>query len=344
MSLKYLGTYASEKEYRADKTAWNYSKIKDGLKHPLSYRKRHILGDNSEDIDNEGLRDGHLIDVRLLGTETDFEEKYHISNLSSLPTEKRKKFADILMELTSQQTVDDVFQGDFIETCRKTWDIIGGIGNSKFETFIEKFPGSDIELYYSELRQSVNKTVISLEKLEKADTACRSLKTEEGTREFFQGEGINQLPIQYELNGKRFRCMFDRVKIDHKNKTLEFSDVKNCFEPHEFLRQYLKLGYYIQQGVYSEGGVSYRDALFPDYEILPFSFYVVDIENYHRPLKWTMEFGLENPWNGFTHNYKYYKGIWTIIEDIGWHIENDEWRIKKNHFDSKGQVIYKIGD
>lgn len=339
---RFIKVYDSEAEYRADKESWNYSRIKDGLKHPLSYRKKHILGDNSDDPDNEGLNDGKLLDIRLLGTEEDFENQYFLSSLQTLPTEKRKLFADTLMQITLEQTKDNVFEGNFIDCCQRAWDSIGGVGNSKFSTFMEKFAGSDIDQYYEQCRKSTGRTVISYNQLEKIDFACNSLKTEESTGEFFQGDGINQLPIQYEYNGKLYRCMFDRMKIDKENKTLEFADVKNCFEPHEFVRQYLKMSYYIQQGVYSKGAIAYRDALFPEFEILSFSFYVADINGYHKPLKWTINFSFEDPWSGFTINNRYYKGIWQIIEDIEWHIENDEWRIKREHHEKNGQLTFTI--
>lgn len=344
--LKLIEVLNSEAEYRAH-PAWNYSKIKAWLsKNPLGWRKKYILGDNSEDEDNTGIRDGHLIDCKLLGTEEDFESQYFVGEIDKLPTPKEKLFADTLMSKTIDYIDSEgIFQGDFIECCREVYSEIGGVGNSKFETFISKFEGSEIEKYYLQLRKSIGKKVISYNEVESADHTVKVLRTDENTKDLFNGEGLNQLAIVFEYEGVQFKALIDRMKINHQERKIMSFDLKTSYSVDDFGYQYLKLCYFIQQAIYEMATLAYCQEKYPNYEIEGFCFCVIDAKAYYRPLIWNFEFNIgENPWFGFTHRGKNYKGIWEILEEINFHINSNEWRIKKSHLDRQGKITFKIGE
>lgn len=339
--LNYLQTYSSEAEYRADKTAYNYSLLKDfETRTPLSWRKRHILGDRSEDPDNEGMRFGSLIDVKLLGTEEEFEQKYHLSTIQKIPGDKAKAFAEALMRHTTYNSEEGVLIRDFYEVFKDAYEEVDGVGNSKVENYFQKFEGTDAELYYAELRSSYGKTVVSIDDLDKAERCVQLLKNDPATRDFFNGEGLNQFPIKFEYFGTCYKALYDRIKIDHVNKTIDGRDLKTSWKSQEFENEYIKMKYYLQNGIYAMGLLALRDALYPEYTVLPFKFCVIDASGFVRPLVYEFDFSQEtgNPWVGLNMGYKKLKGIEQIVQDIEWHIKMDEWKIKKHHYDLGGHV------
>lgn len=342
---KLIEILKSEAEYRAH-PAMNYSKCKWWVdKNPLSWRRKFHLGLKDEEPDNKGLNDGHLIDCRLLGTEQEFEEKYMVAEIPELPKPQELRFCEKLMEITLEHTDEDgVFTGDFTECFGEAYKR-ANIKTPGLEKFTSNFDENCGE-YYTFLRQSSGKKVISFQELESADRAVNMLKNDENTRGFFSGEGLNQLPIVFEYEGIVYKALLDRMKIDHERKLLVPKDLKSSYQSQEFHWAYLKLFYYIQEGIYSQAVRAFRDAKYPEYDIADFSFITIDAGGFTRPLDWKFEYPTpgENPWLGFTHRGKRYKGINTIMNEIEWATQKDEWRIKPEHHALGGKITFKIGD
>lgn len=338
-----IKVYDDEKSYRADSEALNYSRLKwFDKKTPLSYRKKFILGDNSEEDENDGMKNGSLVDLKLL-TNEDFETRYHISSATKMPGEKGKALVDKLMELTSKYTDESgTLTVEFVDMFKEAYEVCP-VGNSKVDTYLAKFEGSTEEAYYIALREGFGKIVISLNEVEQADRCVNLLRTDENTRDLFNCEGINQLGIKYEYEGTLYRTLFDRVITNHRDKTIGFYDVKTSYKSSNFSWPFLDQRYYIQQGLYELAGIAYRDAIYPDYEIInPFSFITIEGSGFERPLVWRFDFKnpMEGPWNGFTVGKKYYRGINEIVSAINWHTKTDQWMITKEHYDLKGQINY----
>jgi hypothetical protein len=332
---------SSEAEYRAH-PAYNYSKIKDWIsKSPFGWRKRYVENDRSEDTLNEGIQDGSLIDVRLLGTEEEFEQKYFVGEVK-MPKPQGVRFAQILMELTEQNlSPEGELQSDFTELFTKAYEL-AEIKTPGLPKWMNDFAGSDTEEYYQTLREAYGKTVVSFSKLEATDYTVKVLKTDATTGPIFNGEGFNQYPVVYEYEGETFKCLIDRLCVNHERKEIGGVDLKKTYAVADFPYQYLKLGYHLQDALYSKAVEAIRDANYRGYTILPFRYCVIDFPTFSRPLLWEFQYELENPWVGFTNKGRNYKGIWEILSEIKWAMKNDEWRIKKEHFELGGRVVHKF--
>jgi hypothetical protein len=71
-------------------------------------------------------------------------------------------------------------------------------------------------------------------------------------------------------------------------------------------------------------------------------FMVCDSINHYSPLIYSLtDKDMEDAYNGFEHQGKYYPGVKEIIEELQWAIENDKWNISKTNHDLKGVVPLK---
>lgn len=139
-------------------------------------------------------------------------------------------------------------------------------------------------------------------------------------------EEFNQPKIVFELDGKEVKGMYDKVIIDHNNKTIQPFDLKvTSFHQKEFPKLYFKHHYYIQAGLYSKG-IQYiiKTKLgYADYTLLPFTFLVFSVPD-NMPMMW--ETPLENidkAINGYDSRYGHHiKGVKELIREYDYYKAN----------------------
>lgn len=330
--LEYLGGYDSEKSYRSDHSSMNYSKLADFDKlSPLGWKKKYIDGDVSDQDDDE-LRQGSLLDLRLLGTDEDFEDNVHLSIVEKKPTPNNLKFCQNLFKLV--QNNKDVGVGDLMQ---EAYDL-SGIKSPKFPKFVEDFVGSDTELYFQDMIDSQGKIVSSIEEMEQVTRTCDVLVGHPNSRWVFNTEGTNQLKIKFGLWGQCYRVMLDRVVVDHKNRKIYPIDLKTAYNPLQFQWNYIKYRYYIQQGLYSKGVKAWAKDVYPGYSVQPFQFLVIDFLGLYAPNLWSFEFDDGDEWMGFAHNGRKYKGINRLMADLEWHREFETWNNRREAYENKGKI------
>lgn len=335
----------TESEYRKH-PAMNYSKLKWWVSHtPLSWRKKFILGEKSEeDPDNKGLTDGKLVDIVTLGSEEDFNRDYFIAEVDKLPSPQVVTFCNILWELT-KECVDEegVMQCEFRDLFEEAYNK-AEIKSTKLPKWTENFETNGGKEYYELLRNCNDRVILSSSEVMKAEGAKESLFNDPNLGYLFRGDGVNQLPIVFEYKGKQYKALIDRLSADKENKILRPFDLKTTYEPNEFEYQYFKMKYYIQNGIYDMAVQAYRDKFYPDWDIWgTMPFVVIDAQGFNRPLEFQFNFtNGGNPWVGFTRREREYKGILEIMDEIEWHTENNEWRIKKKHLDNNSKITIEI--
>lgn len=333
--LKLLEVLSSEKEYRAH-PAMNYSKLKYFVTKPLLAYKKKYVDNLPDEEENSGMKNGTLLDIRLLGNEEDFNSRFFVADIPDPPKPQYLRFCEHLISLDEDE--------GFGDRCLKAYEL-AGISTPLFPKFMDNFKDNGTEDYYNFMLEAKGKTVITFSDLEGIDFAANTLRTDENTKDIFTGDGINQLPIVYEYEGVAFKILVDRIKVDHDKKIIRPFDLKSCYSPEDFEYHYLKMRYDIQNAIYSNGVKAWAKVHYPDYTVEPFSFLVTDIPAYHRPLVYTFEFtGANNPWFGFTHRGRNYKGIWKALEELNWHQSTGEWKISKESLNKKGKLTIKIGD
>ncbi len=92
-------------------------------------------------------------------------------------------------------------------------------------------------------------------------------------------EGLNQLKFSLDYNGTLIRCMFDRIIVDHYNKTVQPIDLKTTGKAEEkFEDSVLHWNYYIQANMYTYilAHILSSDEYYKDFTILPFKFIVIN--------------------------------------------------------------------
>lgn len=344
--LKFISLYDSEKSYRADKSAWNYTTIKNWTKKTArGWKKLHIDGNDEDEKITDEMKAGSLLDCRLLENDQIFDSKYHITGIEKKLTPNNKKFVDNLYKLTLQETDENgVFIGDFSEIFQKAYDL-AEIKSPKFPKFLEEFTGSETEQMYQEMRSQTGKTCVTIQEIESADQAAKTLKTHPNTSWLFKLELKTQVPIKFEYNDVLFRAMIDILGIDHENKEIHDIDLKTNWQALNFENTYSDLCYYYQDGIYSKAVEAFRDEFYPEYTIKPFSFMVIGMLGLYDPVIHRFEFGFgADPWTGFKWRGWYRKGIWQIIEEIEWCKETGNWGTNKEFHNNNGVKIHLIGE
>lgn len=346
MTPTLIKVYDSEREYRADKTAYNYSLLADFTKKTLrGFRKKYVDGINDEEDDTNSIRVGLLVHAKLAEDEEDFERKFYLSSLTKVPAPQKVTFTNHLMNLTLRDsTKDGEFAGDFASICEEAY-VLSEIKQSKLPKFIESWIEDGGEDYYQELRNSYGKQIVTLEDFSLMERVIQ--KARESQPEILNHkECLNEVPIKFEYEGITFRVLIDRINLDHENKVIKDFDwkVTGQNDEQEFSYNYLKMRYHIQNFLYELGVQAWAKEFYPEYTVEPFKYVALDDKGLYDTIVHQFEFGwIDTPWTGFTHNGRTYKGIKQIVEEIEWHKSTGKWDMSRSTFDKKGFCHHKIG-
>jgi hypothetical protein len=218
------------------------------------------------------------------------------------------------------------------------------------DAVLNKFVGSDAEVYYKEIREVRSKglTVVTTKDVDNATKIVEELKTNDFTAGIVnlvpsaRYSIYNQLQIEgYKVDGHLFKSMIDKVIVDHDKKTVQVYDLKCTWSVENFYDEYyLYRRAYIQAYLYFFAAKYHFAEL--DYLILDPIFIVCDSTNYSAPLLYqtTIDSMLDAK-KGFTYKGREYPGVASLIEDLKWAIENDKWNISRENYLNNGVV--KLG-
>lgn len=339
----------TEKEYRAIPVN-SSSSLKDYSMDKRKYHKRHILKKKVEEKYNAAIVMGQVVETLLMEPER-FDDLFFMSSCASIPSGLMGAFVESLVKHTLEATdVDGILGDPFMDIAEKAYD--ESEFKIKLPAVINKFDGSDAEIYYNELCKVRfnNLIIITPDDVNNAEQIVKELQENPITSTIVnlttgsRFEVINQMKIDgFDINGMPLKAMLDKVIIDHEAKTIQFYDLKCTWSVEKFYKDYyLYRRAYIQAYVYYRALVHLTEAKgwrFEGYEVLLPKFIVCDSINYYSPLIYELtEENMMEAVEGFKVNGYKYQGVEQIIEELKWSLDTDNWGISKKNFENNGLV------
>lgn len=337
----------TEKEYRAVNMD-SSSSLKEFSLDRRKYYKKYVLGEKVEEKDTQASVMGKLVETLLMEPD-EFDNRFHMSSIASAPTGLMLEFVEALYKFTTEATDEDGNVTRSFEDISKDAYVASGF-KIKYDAVINKFVGSDAEIYYDEIRKVRSKglSVVTTNDASMAEKIVEELKTNEFTSHIVNLVNSsrytihNQMQVEgYDVDGLKLKSMLDKVVIDHKEKTIQIYDLKCVWTVENFYEEY-----YLYRRAYIQAFLYHRAVLqtteYQDYEVLYPKFIVCDSGNYNSPLIYTLDTDdIEDAYNGFEHKGRKYPGVKKIISDLKWAIANDKWNISRDNYMRGGVVNIK---
>lgn len=344
----------TEKEYR-ELDRDSYSSLKVFADDRVKYYRKFVKKDLIEKEDTESIIFGSLVDC-LLFNPHEFEERFALSGVNP-PTGQMGEFVKMLYKITLENTGSDGsvqrdFKGMLSEAYdRVKYDMDGNIVAFKrkgdtLEAIIEKFLGSDAEIYYKQKRDSFGKYIIEQSTLANAENVVLTLKSCNHTSKIInisnseRYEVHTQFPILFTISNTDFKALIDKLVIDHQEREIFIYDLKTAWDnENEFIQNYLKYRYYLQGAVYYSA-VRHWTTTIPElqeYKINYPVFVVAESNNYKLPLVYPMtKRNIKEANNGFTLNGRTYSGVVDLVRELEWHKENGIWNTSWHSYHMNG--------
>jgi hypothetical protein len=354
MTLKKInminGPAKTEAQYRAVKMD-SSSSLKDFSQNRKKYHKKYILNEAVEEEDNLSSTMGRIVETMLLEPD-EFDNRFHMSVVTSAPTAMMLDFVEALCKHTLACTNEDGVVTRTFEELTKDAHADSGF-KIKLDAVLGKFIGTDAEVYFKEMVEVRRRglTVITMKEVDNATKIVEELKTNDFIAPIVnlvnsaRYEIHNQLQVEgYEVEGHLFKSMMDKIIIDHQEKTIQVYDLKCTWSVENFYDEYyLYRRAYIQGFLYAQAVTFWAaENNIGDYNVLYPKFIVCDSTNYSAPLIYAMsDESMQDAAKGFTYKGREYPGVKSIIEDLKWAIENDKWNISRENFINNG--IVKLG-
>lgn len=374
MGISYLCSMANqqlmtEKEYRSLEID-SYSSIKVFIEDRKKYYRKFVLREPVRDSDTPSTIFGSLVDC-LIFSPDEFDNRFTLS-FTDVPKGQYGKLIDELMNVTAASLNDDgeVTKDleDMLEEAYNNvkYDRNGTVVDFKrdsFDVVKRKFIGSDLEIYYRQLREAHGKEVIESTMVNNALNVINELRTNSITAEIINmvtGEEVtvyNQFAIIESLKDcldpgqekteeqATFKCLVDKLIIDHNTKEIHIYDLKTAWDNEgEFLNNYFKYKYYIQAALYFYLVVEWKKKQpeLEDYAVRWPAFIVADSNNYKSPLIYVTDNGnFTQGMRGFMIKGKYYPGVINAVLDMIWHKRTGIWNISRENNRNNGIVKIK---
>ena len=333
-SLKDLALNITEEEYRSD-SALSYSKLssffKQGPKALIS----------NEKIDTLALRFGSAVDCIMTSPE-EFDDIFYVADIDKFSDTIRKIIESVYDNLPNGHNEIELEDGNLIDYINQAEYQTNWKDETRIKKVIEQ--GKD---YFTVLKYSTGKIVISPQEFSEAQQAVQTLRTHPFTYQIFEcnedEEIFYQLKFKTEILGINCRCMFDIIKVNHKNKTIEPFDLKTTGAGEEdFEQSFIKWNYWCQSGLYSDmlRKIMMSDKTFVGYDLLPFKFVVINKNNL-TPLIWSVgDYGV------LQSEIKEKLGVTylSLLRDANWHLQNGKFDYSRKSYENNGvnPIILKL--
>ena len=320
------------------------SSLKEFATDRRKYKKKYIdLERVTDEEDSKASVTGRIVETLLFEKDL-FDSRFYMSGSSRMPSGNMLKFVNALYKCTAENENNTSFE-DCLKEAYKASEY-----KWTFDKVLEKFNGSDAEIYYRELLEVKRKglTIVTLDDVTNAERVVQELKTNEFTapviRLIEEDNSRYEVLIQYqidgyEVDGLKLKSMMDLVVIDHKAKTIQVYDLKVSWSVEGFYTEYyLYRLAYIQAYLYKEAcrEIKVRKNL-EYYTVLDPKFIVCDSINYFAPLIYALDGDdMQDAYNGFEYKGKHFKGVKEIIKDLKWHKETNIWRISRINYENGG--------
>jgi len=343
------GKTKTEATYRAINLD-SSSSLKEFCVDRRKYYKKYVLGETVEEKDTQATVMGRVVET-LLMEPYEFDSRFCMSVCLSAPTGLMLAFVEALYKHTIEATDESGKVTRSFEEISKDAYVDSGF-KIKFDAVINKFIGSDAEVFYNEMRtvRAKGLTVVTTEDVTNAEKIVENLKTNSVTSKIVNLVNSarytvqNQLQVEgYEVDGMKFKSMMDKVIIDHEEKTIQVYDLKCVWAVENFYEEYyLYRRAYIQAFLYWSACLYLRDESYEGFTVLPPMFIVCDSTNYYSPLIYKLSTeDLIDAYEGFEHKGKKYPGVEDLIKDLEFALTNSIWDISRKNYSTGGIVNLK---
>jgi hypothetical protein len=356
LAIKVEKNQLSEREYRGLKERLSYSSLKSFDADRAKFYYEYIEGHKTRDTDSVATLVGDMVHTILAGQ--DLLDKFHILAIKE-PVGQMKDLANALFKYTliespnedePLQNFDKIFINavDSVKYDASRKEI--AFKGKTLDVILDMYKNSEAELYYKELLDNRKKKLVSMSLIEKAENIAKKLYAHPYTKEYASINSeknidvFTELTVLFEVKELPYKSMLDKVIVNHENKTIQPLDWKTSWDNEDPQKAYLKLGYYIQAGLYNYALHQWaKEHDLGDYEILPMIYIFCDTTGFADPvlLKLTKA-DIDATWKGFTVRGYRYRGIAELINDIAWHIENRIWSTSYEMYLNKGVVKLHI--
>lgn len=300
------------------------------------------------DKKSSALSIGSLVDHLLTNVEPLSTEFYITKAIK--PTASLGTLADAVLaaygDIAPRTEIEDVVH---IAKVLGLWSSI-----KKPEVYQKKIDTKQFWDYLTSEVKSKGKKVVTVPQLALAKKMVSHLKSDKVTSRAFDTDGGNVevifqevmlwddedsfdsiLGIENPEHTKGFRCKFDILRADHKNKTLQFVDIKTMEGPiDDFEKSFYMWRYYFQDALYQDGLEKLRDADYEGYTLLePYNI----VSSQESP-EYPKLFEIDSKWlqagrEGFKMGKRHFRGYKETKDLYEWHEQNEvydqsqqEWR------------------
>lgn len=363
----------SEQEYRSLKERLSYSLLKLYDSDRERFFKEVILGEKRIEKQSNSLILGSLVHCLLAGSDGKFDEKFVIGQTPK-PGGQMGDLCDALYtrslqsmnKFYEQQDHFDVIFSDAFQKVK--YDFNGeevAFKKKDLATVLEKFEGSNSELYYNSCLEAIGRTVVSVPLIEQAERLVQKIKESPVTSEIVNQktewidkvrdikaiEVYNELPILFDVKTDEendneisvpYRCMPDRMHVNHVLKIIDIYDWKCSWDNESPEGSLLKYGYYLQAALYQYGVRKWaKEHGLIGYAVRPPKFVFIDVSGFNWPLVLELsQDDIERANRGFKIRGTRYSGLQEIQESIAWNLETAIWGTTKRLFENKG--VHKL--
>lgn len=312
--------------------ALSYSRISD-----FDRNGPKALNKKRSELTGEGVKIGSLVDDLLLN-KRNFKKLYYIFD-GVKPTATLGKLCDIVIQNYKRPPG------------KKTLLKITKKNNFWIKWSKEKvWEAIDVPDFWNYIKASFiskNKLLVTTPEIELAESLVTILKEHKHSIDVVtnkRNEHLNQFKFKIEHKGFVLRGIVDKVLIDHKTKTVRLIDLKTGKgSGEEFVSSFIKWRYYLQSAVYTLAFKEICKTLnLKDYKLLQFQFLYIG-----RSEQIPFLFSINRTWHkaslyGFTTSSGFrYKGLYELLEEIRWHVDNKVFDMSKEAHESNGLLVLK---
>lgn len=358
---KTLSNRMSEQEYRGLRERVSYSDYKLLDKNREKFFRERILGETKIEIKSSALIIGDLVHCSLSGIEGVFEEKFYIAQALK-PGGQVGELCDKMVE-RAMRTIEENEYREKIQTSnfesifedalqQVQYNYKGEIvafkekgGAKSKEKVLEMFQETG-ELYYKECIENLDRTVVSIPDIEKADKIANKIKEYEHTAELATCDTddnktvYTEFPILFDSEGIPHKALPDKLIVHHDKKEIQSIDWKTNWEVENGVAgSYLKNGYYLQAALYYEAVRQWANENdMKDYVVQPMLFVFCDNSTgWTDPTKFQLKMDdIERAKRGFMYRGHMYKGLDTLKKDLQWYLESGKWSADREIYMNDG--------
>lgn len=322
-----------------------------GLEAFLKKKEKRESGEVSEEV----FLLGNAIDTILTGEETDFSEKFYVSNIEEKPSEVEMEIAQYVFEMAGAIDVKDVEElGEYKNLIQEAAENLdwykGKPGEKRIDNFVKK-----VSPYFEDIKRAFGKQVISKSQKDIVDRVVDSLRENPSTKPYFDRTSLRrsenvivyyQPVIYFSYMGIPCKAMLD-ILVVSKNpdtqvvETVQEFDIKTTSgSTLNFLSAFKRFRYDIQRAWYRLA----LKSLYPKAEFLSPCLIVESVTNPGNPIIYRVsdsllemgEKGREEAWVESLY-IRPLKGYKELVEDYKFYTENG-WE-KDRKIAEKGNIL-----